>query len=113
MRISLTTRTVLGVAAALVAISACSDEAKSDVATLIACERAEDLQEALEMQQNASRDTWTFEYAERRLAEIMSTIHDTCLDVAEEYASPGDYVVGAKIAGFERVARAMLALGLT
>ena len=48
MRISLTTKTVLGVAAALVAVSACSDEAKSDVATLIACERAEDLQEALE-----------------------------------------------------------------
>mgnify|MGYP001544240712 CR=1 FL=1 len=68
---------------------------------------------ALEMQQNASRDAWTFEYAERRLAEIMTTIHDTCLEVAEEYASPGNYVVGANIAGFERVARAMLAFGIT
>ena len=68
---------------------------------------------ALEMQQNASRDAWTFEYAERRLAEIMTTIHDTCLEVAEEYASPGNYVVGANIAGFERVARAMLAFGTT
>ena len=68
---------------------------------------------ALEMQQNASRDAWTFEYAERRLAEIMTTIHDTCLEVAEEYASPGNYVVGANIAGFERVARAILAFGIT
>mgnify|MGYP001826660369 FL=1 len=68
---------------------------------------------ALEMQQNASRDAWTFEYAERRLAEIMTTIHDTCLEVAEEYASPGNYVAGANIAGFERVARAMLAFGIT
>ena len=67
---------------------------------------------ALEMQQNASRDAWTFEYTEQRLAEIMSGIHETCLTVADDYGAPGDYVVGANIAGFERVARAMLALGL-
>jgi glutamate dehydrogenase (NADP+) len=67
---------------------------------------------ALEMQQNASRDAWSFEHTEQRLAEIMSTIHSTCLDVAEDYGRPGDYVVGANIAGFERVARAMLAFGL-
>jgi len=67
---------------------------------------------ALEMQQNASRDAWTFEYTEQRLADIMSGIHETCLTVADDYGAPGDYVVGANIAGFERVARAMLALGL-
>ncbi len=67
---------------------------------------------ALEMQQNASRDAWSFEYTEQRLAEIMSGIHETCLRVADDYGAPGDYVVGANIAGFERVARAMLALGL-
>ena len=67
---------------------------------------------ALEMQQNASRDSWSFEHTEDRLAEIMATIHDTCHDTAAEYGVPGNYVVGANIAGFQRVARAMLALGL-
>jgi glutamate dehydrogenase (NADP+) len=67
---------------------------------------------ALEMQQNASRDSWTFTYTEERLAEIMSHIHDTCLATAEEFGSPGNYVMGANAAGFERVARAMLELGL-
>ncbi|MGN6428303.1 MAG: NADP-specific glutamate dehydrogenase [Leifsonia sp.] len=67
---------------------------------------------ALEMQQNASRDAWTFEYAEQRLAEIMNSIHDSCAATAEEYGAPGDYVLGANIAGFVRVADAMLALGV-
>jgi glutamate dehydrogenase (NADP+) len=67
---------------------------------------------ALEMQQNASRDRWTFEHTEARLAEIMRTIHDTCAATAEEYAAPGNYVAGANIAGFLRVGRAMVALGL-
>jgi glutamate dehydrogenase (NADP+) len=67
---------------------------------------------ALEMQQNASRDSWTFEYTEARLAEIMAGIHRTCYETGEEYGAPGNYVVGANIAGFLRVSRAMLALGL-
>jgi glutamate dehydrogenase (NADP+) len=67
---------------------------------------------ALEMQQNASRDTWTFEYTENRLAEIMARIHRTCLEAADEYASPANYVAGANIAGFLRIARAMLAFGV-
>ena len=67
---------------------------------------------ALEMQQNASRDSWTFGDTETRLAEIMGRIHDTCLATAEEYGQPGNYVAGANIAGFIRVADAMLALGL-
>jgi glutamate dehydrogenase (NADP+) len=67
---------------------------------------------ALEMQQNASRDSWTFEYTEQRLQTIMVEIHDACRAAAEEYGTPGDYFAGANIAGFTRVADAMLALGL-
>jgi glutamate dehydrogenase (NADP+) len=67
---------------------------------------------ALEMQQNASRDRWTFEHTEERLADIMRGIHDRCLETAEEYGRPGNYVAGANIAGFTAVADAMLALGL-
>ncbi|MEU9040139.1 MULTISPECIES: NADP-specific glutamate dehydrogenase [unclassified Kitasatospora] len=67
---------------------------------------------ALEMQQNASRDSWTFQHTEERLAGIMKHIHDSCFTTAERYAHPGDYVVGANIAGFELVADAMLAQGL-
>jgi glutamate dehydrogenase (NADP+) len=67
---------------------------------------------ALEMQQNASRDSWTFEQTEQRLADIMRRIHDTCAATAEEYGTPGDYVLGANIAGFVRVAEAMRALGV-
>ncbi|WP_323041887.1 NADP-specific glutamate dehydrogenase [Gemmobacter sp.] len=67
---------------------------------------------ALEMQQNASRDSWTFEQTETRLATIMRNIHDTCAGTAEEFGAPGDYVLGANIAGFVRVAEAMRALGV-
>ncbi|MFD2028837.1 NADP-specific glutamate dehydrogenase [Promicromonospora aerolata] len=67
---------------------------------------------ALEMQQNASRDSWTFEHTEARLAEIMRSVHHRTLATADEYDVPGDYVAGANIAGFIRVADAMLHLGL-
>jgi glutamate dehydrogenase (NADP+) len=67
---------------------------------------------ALEMQQNATRDSWTFEHTENRLDQIMVDIHRTCHQTAEEYGFPGNYVHGANIAGFVRVADAMLALGL-
>jgi glutamate dehydrogenase (NADP+) len=67
---------------------------------------------ALEMQQNASRDSWSFEHTEARLAEIMRGIHDRCLATADEYGVPGNYAAGANIAGFTTVADAMLALGL-
>jgi glutamate dehydrogenase (NADP+) len=67
---------------------------------------------ALEMQQNASRDSWTFQQTEERLAAIMRNIHDTCAETAEEYGAPGDYVLGANIAGFVRVAEAMRATGV-
>lgn len=67
---------------------------------------------ALEMQQNASRDRWTFERTEKRLEEIMVDIHAACRETADEYGSPGDYVMGANIRGFQRVANAMIALGV-
>ncbi len=67
---------------------------------------------ALEMQQNASRDSWTFEQTEARLEAIMRNIHDTCAATADEYGTPGNYVLGANIAGFERVAAAMTAFGV-
>jgi glutamate dehydrogenase (NADP+) len=67
---------------------------------------------ALEMQQNASRNSWTFEHTEQRLATIMEAIHRRCLETAEEYAAPGNYVAGANIAGFLRVGQAMEALGV-
>ncbi|WP_425389291.1 NADP-specific glutamate dehydrogenase [Dermabacter hominis] len=67
---------------------------------------------ALEMQQNAARDSWTFEDTEKRLTGIMVNIHDTCAATAEEYGRPGDYVVGANIAGFVKVADAMLDFGV-
>ncbi|MGO1241530.1 MAG: NADP-specific glutamate dehydrogenase [Cellulosimicrobium funkei] len=67
---------------------------------------------ALEMQQNASRDAWSFEYTEDRLAQIMAGIHDRCVETADEYGTPGNYVLGANIAGFTKVADAILALGV-
>ncbi|PRW62355.1 NADP-specific glutamate dehydrogenase [Actinopolyspora mortivallis] len=67
---------------------------------------------ALEMQQNASRDSWSHEFTEQRLREIMVSVHDRCYSTAEEYGLPGDYTAGANIAGFTRVAEAMLSLGL-
>ena len=67
---------------------------------------------ALEMQQNASRDSWNFEDTEARLEQIMTDIHAGCVATAEEFGHPGDYVVGANLAGYIKVADAMVALGV-
>ena len=67
---------------------------------------------ALEMQQNASRDSWSFEHTQDRLQEIMRGIHETCAATADEYGMPGNYVAGANISGFIKVARAMVAQGI-
>ncbi|MEA2063865.1 MAG: NADP-specific glutamate dehydrogenase, partial [Gemmatimonadota bacterium] len=67
---------------------------------------------ALEMQQNACRDSWSFEYTENRLAKIMTRIHKRCYETAEEFGTPGNYVNGANIAGCIKVAKAMVAFGL-
>ncbi|WP_404802963.1 NADP-specific glutamate dehydrogenase [Microbacterium commune] len=67
---------------------------------------------ALEMSQNASRQRWNFANSEQKLRDIMADIHDASFRAAERYGTPGDYVAGANIAGFERVADAMLAQGV-
>jgi glutamate dehydrogenase (NADP+) len=67
---------------------------------------------ALEMQQNASRDKWSHEYTEERLDGIMRGIHDRCAAAADEYGSPGNYVVGANTSSFVQLADAVLALGV-
>jgi len=67
---------------------------------------------ALEMQQNASRDAWTFPYTDERLREIMTDIHTLCHETAAEFGEPGNYVLGANVASFRKVAQAMLTLGV-
>jgi len=67
---------------------------------------------ALEMQQNASRDSWGFDFTEKRLQDIMVNIHKNCYETSDEFGMPGNYVAGANIYGFLKVARAMTAMGL-
>jgi len=67
---------------------------------------------ALEMQQNASRDAWTFEYTDQKLQTIMRDIHRDCYETAKEYGMANNYVAGANIVGLKRVAVAMLAFGI-
>jgi glutamate dehydrogenase (NADP+) len=66
----------------------------------------------LEMAQNSMRLNWPAEEVNSRLKMIMKSIHQTCLDAAEEYNEAGNYVAGANIAGFVKVVRAMLDQGL-
>jgi len=66
----------------------------------------------LEMAQNAQHVLWPRDEVDRRLQEIMHAIHQQAFEAAEEYGVPGDYVLGANIAGFVRVANAMLDQGL-
>jgi len=67
---------------------------------------------ALEMSQNAARQRWSFNDSESKLRAIMQSVHDSAFEAAERFGRPGDYVVGANSAGFERVAHAMLAQGI-
>ncbi|HOS94745.1 MAG TPA: NADP-specific glutamate dehydrogenase, partial [Armatimonadota bacterium] len=67
---------------------------------------------SLEMCQNSQRLNWTFQEVDTRLQLIMDSIYEQCTQAAEEYGSPGNLVVGANIAGFQKVARAMLAQGV-
>ncbi len=66
----------------------------------------------LEMSQNSLRLLWTREDVDQRLQGIMSNIHKASLEAAETYGQPGDYLAGANIAGFVKVANAMLAYGI-
>ena len=66
----------------------------------------------LEMSQNSMRLSWSREEVDQRLQGIMKSIHKSCLDAAETYGKKGDYLMGANIAGFVKVANAMLAYGV-
>ncbi len=66
----------------------------------------------LEMTQNYMGTKWTSEEVDARLVGIMKNIHQTCLAAAKEYGKPGNYLVGANIAGFLKVAKAMQAQGV-
>jgi len=66
---------------------------------------------ALEMSQNSMRMSWTFEEVDAKLKDIMINIFKKIDEAAKEYATPGDYVAGANIAGFLKVADAMMAQG--
>ena len=66
----------------------------------------------LEMAQNSMRLNWSREEVDNRFKMIMKSIHQSCLDAAAEYAVPGNYMVGANIAGFVKVVNAMLDQGL-
>ncbi len=66
----------------------------------------------LEMAQNSMRLSWPREEVDKRLKQIMTSIHATCLDAAAEYGHPGNYMMGANIAGFTKVVDAMLDQGV-
>ncbi|MFJ9853727.1 NADP-specific glutamate dehydrogenase [Streptomyces sp. NPDC101150] len=66
----------------------------------------------LEMQQNATRQTWPPEETAAKLTAVMRRIHHTCYETADRFGTPGNYVTGANIAAFERLATGMLAQGL-
>jgi len=66
----------------------------------------------LEMSQNSMRLSWNREEVDARLKRIMTEIHQAAFETSKEYGRPGDYVMGANIAGFQKVADAMLAQGL-
>jgi len=66
----------------------------------------------LEMTQNSMRLSWTREEVDNYLGKIMKSIHSACMAASEEYGAPGNYVMGANIAGFTKVAKSMLAQGV-
>ena len=65
----------------------------------------------LEMSQNSMRITWPREEVDGSLRQIMKSIHQACVDAAAAYGTPGNYVYGANIAGFLKVAKAMMDQG--
>ncbi|WP_086444389.1 NADP-specific glutamate dehydrogenase [Candidatus Enterococcus lemimoniae] len=67
---------------------------------------------ALEMSQNSERLSWSFEKVDGMLDDIMKNIYETCRDTANKYDAANNFVLGANIAGFEKVATAMLSQGL-
>jgi len=68
---------------------------------------------AMEMSQNSMRYSWTAEEVDAKLHQVMKTIYKNCMETAGKYGSPGNLIVGANIAGFKKVADAMLDHGLS
>ena len=66
----------------------------------------------LEMSQNSMRINWTREEVDDRLHKIMIAIHKNCFETAEKYGTPGNYLNGANIGGFIKVANSMMDQGL-
>ena len=66
----------------------------------------------LEMTQNSLRLSWTRKEVDDYLKKIMKRIHSVCVSAADEYGTPGNYVNGANIAGFVKIAKAMMAQGI-
>jgi glutamate dehydrogenase (NADP+) len=66
----------------------------------------------LEMSQNSMRMSWSREEVDQKLHTIMKSIHKTCVDIAAAYGTPGNYVNGANIGGFLKIADSMLAQGV-
>jgi glutamate dehydrogenase (NADP+) len=66
----------------------------------------------LEMSQNSMRLSWSREEVDERLHRIMKDVHKACLEAAQTYGKAGDYLMGANIAGFIKVANAMMAFGI-
>ena len=66
----------------------------------------------LEMSQNSMRLSWTREEVDQRLHDIMVSIHNACTTTADEYGDPGNYVLGANISGFIKIADSMLDQGV-
>ena len=64
------------------------------------------------MSQNSLRLSWTFEEVDQRLKGIMENIYRTCADTAKAYGLADDFMAGANIAGFEKIAVAMMAQGI-
>ena len=67
---------------------------------------------ALEMAQNSARISWTFEEVDAKLHDIMVNIYQNSMKASEEYGQPGNLVVGSNIAGFLKVADAMISQGI-
>jgi glutamate dehydrogenase (NADP+) len=64
------------------------------------------------MSQNSMRYSWTREEVDAKLHHIMTCIHQNCVETAQRFGVPGNYVIGANIAGFLKVADAMMDQGL-
>lgn len=67
---------------------------------------------AMEMSQNSMRYSWTSEEVDEKLQTVMKSIYRSCIETAEQYGQPGNLIAGANIAGFKKVADAMIAYGL-